>query len=144
MSAVIKRTVLSFAGIYALLTLLVGAVNWWLIELNSGAAMGVLVASGIGAAGVFVRATGRQPDQRERHVLALLCMLVAYTVSIVLFLLVVLLMLSPAEWQVLREQLSEVSPLMAVAVMAVMGLIYYGVLRLTFGWLSRKCYTDKR
>ena len=32
----------------------------------------------------------------------------------------------------------------AVAVMAVMGLIYYGVLRLTFGWLSRKCYTDKR
>ncbi|MBV7433520.1 ABZJ_00895 family protein [Cardiobacteriaceae bacterium TAE3-ERU3] len=144
MSAIIKKTVLAFAGIYALLTLLVAAVNWWLVDLNSGAAMGVLVASGIGAAGVFVKATGRQPDKGERHSLALLCTLVAYTVSIVLFLLVVWLMMSPAEWQVLREQLSEVSPLMAVAVMVVMGLIYYGVLRLTFGWLSRKCYTNKR
>ena len=143
MSAIIKKTVLSFAAIYALLTLLIGAINWWLIELNSGAAMGVLVASGIGAAGVFVKTAGRQPDRGERHLLALLCMVVAYAVSAILLMLVVWLAMSSAEWQVLREQLSEISPLMIVAVMAVMALVYYGVLRLTFGWLSRKCYAGK-
>ncbi|MDP4537476.1 ABZJ_00895 family protein [Alkalimonas collagenimarina] len=135
----IKRYVFVFSGYYAAFMCVINVLAYGFdIDLGSSANMAILIGSGYAAAIKFVVELGRAPSAKERRLLSLGCLLSSFIISALGVLIVIPVVLGSGAWEEISELFKTLSPLVWIAITLVIGLLYYFVLTLIFGWMAKK------
>jgi hypothetical protein len=129
-----------YAGIFGFVNVLLHGFN---IDVGSGANMAMLIGAGYGAAINFVNDNERAPDKKESNILALFCFLSTAVISVFGTLILTFLVMSGTEAEGLKELLSSLSPVIWVIIFSVIGVFYFLILKLIFGWGANK-YASKK
>jgi len=139
----IKKYVLIFSGYYiVLMSALNILAHGFDIDLGSSADLGILIGSAYAAAIKFVTESGRAPSTREKRLLSLGCLFSSFVLSFSLALVVIPVAGGPEAMEELSELFSALSPIIWISIIVVIGLLYYFLLNMIFGWGARK-YAEK-
>lgn len=136
----LQRYFILFGAIYVALMAAISLIVYFTgISLGVIASFVYLLGAGSGTASLFVREQKRAPEPAEKRSLALGCVGVTFLISIVMTLALVVSNVGLAQTPAaLASAFGALSPLMWLAILALVAAVYYGILSLFFGWFARR------
>lgn len=140
-----KKYVLTYAGWYAGLVILMALITYWL-DINGSFDLVAALAASFAAATSFVKDHQRQPELSERKAYALGALGISFLVSSILVLLAFLFIFSEKERQWLFNALFSLSPAWVIClaiVLLLMSGVYYLAIRWSFSWYSKLLIKQK-
>ena len=132
----VMRFTLVFVGM-SIAALLI--TTWFSISGNAGLSVGILMASAVATGQKFITDHKRVFGGGEKLRMAFYCLLVSFVISVVLF--VALMLVIGEDPQILVKELLHLMPVwVAVASLVFAGVLNFGMLYLSFGFLIRKIF----
>ena len=139
----IMKYILIFSAIYAGIMLVINILlHGFDINLGTGANIGMLIGAAYGAMVKFVTDGKRAPLKRETRLLSFGCLMSSVIISTAVMFVITPLVAGSQGMAEIQQLLSALKPLVWVSIFLVVGVIYYFMLSLVFGWVARK-YANK-